>query len=73
MEHHIKRIRSYDPEKKENILIGVTSFFAVFLMAIMVLLVGHRIDSFKKMEKNPQANIVQGLSESVSAGVNINN
>ena len=42
-------------------------------MAIMVLLVGHRIDSFKKMEKNPQANIVQGLSESVNVGVNVNN
>lgn len=73
MEHHIKRLRSYHPEKKENILIGVTSFFAVFLLAIMVLLIGHRIDSFKEVGKNREANIIQDLSESVSAGINVNN
>lgn len=73
MEHHIKRLRSYDPEKKENILIGVTSIFTVFLLVIMVLLIGHRINAFKEIKNKPEASIIQDLSESVNTGINIEN
>ncbi len=69
MEHHIKRLRSYDPEKKERILIGVTGTFSILLLAIMVLLTGHRLNSFKEEVKvSPEIELVKDLSSNILVG-----
>lgn len=69
MEHHIKRLRSYDPDKKEKILFGVTTLFAVFLLGIMVLLTGHRLNSFKEEVKaSPEIELAKELSSNILVG-----
>lgn len=69
MEHHIKRLRSYDPEKKEKIIFGVTSIFSVFLLAIMVLLTGHRLSSFKEdVKDSAEVKVIESFSASVLKG-----